>query len=128
MSAMNKTTLLFIRKALEQCNTCPGFYGAVLSSPDGLVLSSSGQFDGDESAACASGLIIQTTSSLNQLSAKGPTEILIWGADNKIWNVTVLTGDYILLIAATEVKNIDMLRRLMHRTADMLNQALKLLV
>ncbi len=128
MSAMNRTTLLYIRKAMEQCSVCPGFYGAVLSSPDGLVLASSGQFDGDESAACASSLMVNTSSSLNQLSSGGPTEMLIWGEDRKIWNVSVLTGNYILLIAATDAVQADMLRQVMIRTSDMLNQALRILV
>ncbi len=124
--AMTRTTLLCIRKALEQCRECPGFHGAVLSTPDGLVLASTGRFDGDESAACASGLMVNTAASLGQLASRGPTEMLIWGADDTLWNVSLLAGDHILLVAAaTGPERLRLTRR---RAGDMLNQALRILV
>ncbi|RZU38444.1 Roadblock/LC7 domain-containing protein [Fluviicoccus keumensis] len=126
--AMSRTTMLYIRKALEQCGECPGFHGAVLSTPDGLVLASSGKFDADESAACASGLMVNTAASLGQLAAQGPTEMLIWGADNTLWNVSLLAGDYILLVASAGTAGADRLRRTRQRAGEMLNQALRILV
>lgn len=126
--AMTRTTLLCIRKTLEQCADCPGFYGAVLASPEGLVLAAAGQFDGDESAACASGLMVNTSVNLGQMAVGSPLEIMIWGDDGKIWNVSALTGGYIMLIASTEAAHLNRLRQIMHRATTVLNQALRILV
>lgn len=125
--SMSRTTMLFIRKSLEECGRFPGFVGAVLSSPDGLVLASTGSFGGDESAACASGLQVQTASSLGLLEAGAPKEMLIWGED-RIWSLAVLPGEYLLLIASTETGMTGPLRELAQRTAAMMNQALRILV
>lgn len=125
-TGMNKTTLLFIRKSLEHCARCPGFYGAVLSSPDGLVLASSGQLGGDEGAACASSFLVNSTSTLRDLPAGPARELLVWSED-KLLNVVQLHKDCILLIASTDMNSQDSLRRVSRDTAQMLEPALKIL-
>jgi predicted regulator of Ras-like GTPase activity (Roadblock/LC7/MglB family) len=125
--SMTRTTLLFIRKTLEDCQRFPGFVGAVLSSPDGLVLASTGGFSGDESAACASSLNVHTTASLGLLESGAPREMLIW-EEGRIWSLAVLPGEYLLLIASTQTELTGPLRALAQRTAEMLNQALRILV
>lgn len=123
---MNKTTMLFIRKTLEQCALCPGFYGAVLSSPDGLVIASSGKLAGDEPAACASSLIVDSNASLSYVSSDNTKEMLIWG-EEKLWSVRKLDDNFILLITSSDLGGHEAIRKVSKRAADMLDQALRIL-
>ncbi|MFO1373223.1 MAG: hypothetical protein U1E99_01275 [Agitococcus sp.] len=123
---MNKTTMLYIKKSLEYCAVCPGFYGAALSSPDGLVIASHGKLEGDEPAACASSLIFDCNTSLSYVSTDKTKEILIW-SDEKLWNVRQLDTDFILLIASSDLNSQDAIRTVMQKATTMLDQALKFL-
>lgn len=125
-SSMNKTTMLFIKKSLESCALCPGFYGAVLSSPDGLVIASYGELEGDEPAACASSLIFDANTSLSYVSTDKTKEMLIW-SDEKLWNVRQLDTDFILLIASKDLNSHEAIRMVMKKAATMLDQALRFL-
>ncbi len=121
---MNKTTMLFIKKTLDYCALCPGFYGAVLSSPDGLVIASSGALVGDEPAACASSLIFDSNTSLSYVSTDKTKEMIIW-SDEKLWNVRQLDTDFILLIASKDLNSHEAIRMVMKKAATMLDQALR---
>lgn len=126
MVGMTRTTLLFIRKALEHCGHCPGFHGAVLASPEGLVLASHGAFSGDEPAACASSIVVSTQTCFGALTTSRMNEIMIWG-DQELWSILVLPLDYILLVASKEPAGHAQLRQVSRESSTMLVQALRLL-
>ena len=126
ISGMTKTTMLFIRKALEQCARCPGFYGAVLSTPDGLVLVSTGELSGDEPAACASGLIVDSTKNIGIVAPGEVSEVLVWSA-NRLWCVRVLASGYILLLVSSDPEQSVAIRAVAAETDEMLTQALRFL-
>lgn len=124
--SMNKTTLLFIRKTLEQCARCLGFYGAVLATPDGLVLASAGQLQGDEPAACASSLLGDATAHLEHMVTGQARELLVW-TDTHLWNVQQLQDGFTLLLASTQRDQPETLRTITHQAASSLEPALRLL-
>lgn len=123
---MNKTTLLFIKKTLNQCAQCVGFYGAVLSSADGLILASSGHFSGDEAAAAAAGLMVESSKALSMITETTTQEVLLW-SDHKLFNLRRLRGDNILMICSDDLEGLEHIRLVAERAADSLDIALNML-
>ena len=74
----SKTAMIYIEKTLRECEQCIGFSGAALSNPDGLVLAMHGQISGDEAAACASSLFVESTTALSYIEESEPKIMLIW--------------------------------------------------
>jgi predicted regulator of Ras-like GTPase activity (Roadblock/LC7/MglB family) len=100
----SRTAMLFIEKTLLECEQCEGFSGAALSSPDGLILAMQGQISGDEAAACASSLFVDSTTALNYISESQPKMMLIW-TQEKLLSLHKLTDGSIFFIASTEMSN-----------------------
>jgi hypothetical protein len=123
---MTKTTMRVIEKSLDYCGTCPGFYGAVLSTADGLVLASTGNLIGDEPAACAGSLNINTNASLNMLCTEPLTELLAW-TSSKVWYLKIISGTHTLLVASTETSQPEQLRNTVTKVVEKLSIALRLL-
>lgn len=122
-----QTTMLFIQKTLAKCEVCTGFYGAALSSPDGLVLALHGQISGDEAAACASSLFVDSATSLSYINESQPTAMLIW-TESKIFSLHRLKDGSIFLLVASRIASDDVIRKFAEKTADALNNAMGFLV
>jgi predicted regulator of Ras-like GTPase activity (Roadblock/LC7/MglB family) len=123
---MNKTTMMFIQKNLNECNQGSGVYGAVLASPDGLILSSSGAFGTDEAAACAASLMVDAANDLHLIERSAPKEIMIWGDDHLLMIQRLKDGS-LLMIGSTDLSSQVQLRARSHHTAEQLNIALNML-
>ena len=100
----SKTAMIYIEKTLRECEQCIGFSGAALSNPDGLVLAMHGQISGDEAAACASSLFVESTTALSYIEESEPKIMLIWTA-NKLLALHQLKDGSILLITSTEINS-----------------------
>ncbi|TXJ08616.1 MAG: hypothetical protein E6Q25_05065 [Acinetobacter sp.] len=127
MATLTQTTMLFVQKMLIQCEQCNGFYGAALSSPDGLILASYGQLSGDEAAACASSLIVESSRSLRMLDedSSDTQAMLVW-SKQKLFSIRKLKDESILLIASTDLGGSNILGTTQH-IATRLEQALNML-
>ncbi len=126
MVTMTQTTMLFIQKMLIQCEQCTGFFGAVLSSPDGLILASYGDLSGDEAAACASGLIVDSSKSLSYIDGAEFAQAMLLWSNQKIYSIRKLKDESILLIASTDLQASNILSVTQH-VASRLEQALNML-
>lgn len=123
---LTQTTMLFIQKTLVNCEKHPNFFGAALSSPDGLILASHGQLPSDEAAACASSLFIESSNSLAYISESPAKTMLIW-TDDKIITVSRLNDGSILLILFYITDTYQTIFEFSQLTAQKLDQALKML-
>lgn len=123
---MNKTTMLFIKKMLNQCGQCVDFYGAVLSSPDGLILASSGQFSGDEAAAAASSIMVDATKGLAMIGENQTQEILLWSED-KLFSIRRLKDNSILMVCSKDLASVIDIRFITEKVAKELDMALNIL-
>lgn len=123
MPKLTQTAMLFIEKTLITCEQCDGFFGAALASPDGLVLAVHGQLSGDEAAACASSLFIDSTTSLSYINESAPRMMLIW-TDRKILALHQLQNGSIFIISSTELNNYHAVLKFSIQIAQKLNQAL----
>ena len=126
ISGMNKTTMLFIKKMLNQCQQCVGFYGAVMSSPDGLLLASSGHFSGDEAAAAASSIMVDASKGLSMIAEAKTQEILIWSED-KLFSIRRLKDDSILMIGSEDLACVVDIRFISEKVSHELDMALNIL-
>jgi predicted regulator of Ras-like GTPase activity (Roadblock/LC7/MglB family) len=89
-----------ILEALQE--NCPGFDGAVVATPDGLVMVATRQLGGDLPAACAAGLVGHVDDCLSALAASQQLgELMLWTAGG-LWFVARLVNDHVLLLSATE--------------------------
>ena len=111
---------------LIQCEQCTGFFGAVLSSPDGLILASYGDLSGDEAAACASGLIVDSSKSLSYIDDTEFAQAMLLWSNQKIYSIRKLKDESILLIASTDLQASNILSVTQH-VASRLDQALNML-
>lgn len=84
----SRTAMVFIEKTLRECEQCIGFSGAALSSPDGLVLAMHGQISGDEAAACASSLFVESETALSYIGESEPR--MSYGLQINCWLCTCL--------------------------------------
>ena len=95
------TAVIYIEKTLREYKQCIGFSGAALSNPDGLVLAMHGQISGDEAAACASSLFVESTTALSYIEESEQKIMLIWTV-NKLLALHQLKDGSIFLITSTE--------------------------
>ena len=123
---MNKTTMMFIQKNLNECAQGSGVYGAVLASPDGLILSASGIFGTDEAAACAASLMVDATNDLKLIERSAPKELMVWGEDHVLMIQRLQDGS-LLMLGSTDLTSHAQLRIRAHQTAEQLNIALNML-
>ena len=119
----SKTAMIYIEKTLRECEQCIGFSGAALSNPDGLVLAMHGQISGDEAAACASSLFVESTTALSYIEESEPKIMLIWTA-NKLLALHQLKDGSIFLITSTEKNSYNMVLKFSLQTARNLDTAL----
>lgn len=124
--AFTQTTMLFIQKTLVKCERCPEFFGAALSSPDGLVLALHGQISGDEAAACASSLFVDAATSLGYIGESQPTAMLIWTED-KIFSLHRLKDGSIFLLCTHQTSGYDAIRKFGESIAAALDHAISML-
>ncbi|CAN5398025.1 hypothetical protein BH10PSE16_BH10PSE16_42430 [soil metagenome] len=87
-----------ILDALQE--NCPYFGGAVIATPDGLVLVATTLFSGDTPAACAAGLVVQVNDCLSALKAGRVDELMMWTLGG-LWFIGRLVNDHVLLLSAT---------------------------
>jgi predicted regulator of Ras-like GTPase activity (Roadblock/LC7/MglB family) len=103
---------------------CPGFGGAVLASPDGLVMVATSQLSGDLPAACAAGLMLQTEACLSALAASQQvSELMLWTTGG-LWFAVRLLNNHVLLLSATEVHCAGAVRLAAQMAAQELNAVL----
>ena len=119
----SKTAMIYIEKTLHECEQCIGFSGAALSNPDGLVLAMHGQISGDEAAACASSLFVESTTALSYIEESEPKIMLIWTA-NKLLALHQLKDGSIFLITSTEKNSYNTVLKFSLQTARNLDTAL----
>ncbi|HRM15634.1 MAG TPA: roadblock/LC7 domain-containing protein [Acinetobacter parvus] len=119
----SKTAMIYIEKTLRECEQCIGFSGAALSNPDGLVLAMHGQISGDEAAACASSLFVESTTALSYIEESEPKIMLIWTA-NKLLALHQLKDGSIFLITSTEKNSYNTVLKFSLQTARNLDTAL----
>ena len=119
----SKTAMIYIEKTLRECEQCIGFSGAALSNPDGLVLAMHGQISGDEAAACASRLFVESTTALSYIEESEPKIMLIWTA-NKLLALHQLKDGSIFLITSTEKNSYNTVLKFSLQTARNLDTAL----
>ena len=119
----SKTAMIYIEKTLRECEQCIGFSGAALSNPDGLVLPMLGQISGDEAAACASSLFVESTTALSYIEESEPKIMLIWTA-NKLLALHQLKDGSIFLITSTEKNSYNTVLKFSLQTARNLDTAL----
>ena len=119
----SKTAMIYIEKTLRECGQCIGFSGAALSNPDGLVLAMHGQISGDEAAACASSLFVESTTALSYIEESEPKIMLIWTA-NKLLALHQLKDGSIFLITSTEKNSYNTVLKFSLQTARNLDTAL----
>ena len=119
----SKTAMIYIEKTLRECEQCIGFSGAALSNPDGLVLAMHGQISGDEAAACASSLFVESTTALSYIEESEPKIMLIWTA-NKLLALHQLKDGSIFLITSTEKNSYNTVLKFSLQTARDLDTAL----
>ena len=119
----SKTAMIYIEKTLRECEQCIGFSGAALSNPDGLVLAMHGQISGDEAAACASSLFVESTTALSYIEESEPKIMLIWTA-NKLLALHQLKDGSIFLITSTEKNSYNTGLKFSLQTARNLDTAL----
>ncbi len=122
----SKTAMIYIEKTLRECEQCIGFSGAALSNPDGLVLAMHGQISGDEAAACASSLFVESTTALSYIEESEPKIMLIWTA-NKLLALHQLKDGSILLITSTEINSYHTVLKFSLDIAKKLNHAVSVL-
>ena len=119
----SKTAMIYIERTLRECEQCIGFSGAALSNPDGLVLAMHGQISGDEAAACASSLFVESTTALSYIEESEPKIMLIWTA-NKLLALHQLKDGSIFLITSTEKNSYNTVLKFSLQTARNLDTAL----
>ena len=119
----SKTAMIYIEKTLRECEQCIGYSGAALSNPDGLVLAMHGQISGDEAAACASSLFVESTTALSYIEESEPKIMLIWTA-NKLLALHQLKDGSIFLITSTEKNSYNTVLKFSLQTARNLDTAL----
>ena len=119
----SKTAMIYIEKTLRECEQCIGFSGAAFSNPDGLVLAMHGQISGDEAAACASSLFVESTTALSYIEESEPKIMLIWTA-NKLLALHQLKDGSIFLITSTEKNSYNTVLKFSLQTARNLDTAL----
>ena len=119
----SKTAMIYIEKTLRECEQCIGFSGAALSNPDGLVLAMHGQISGDEAAACASSVFVESTTALCYIEESEPKIMLIWTA-NKLLALHQLKDGSIFLITSTEKNSYNTVLKFSLQTARNLDTAL----
>lgn len=89
-----------ILDALQE--TCPSFGGAVVATPDGLLMVATRQLGGDLPAACAAGLVGHVDDCLSALVARQQLgELMLWTAGG-LWFAARLVNNHVLLLSATE--------------------------
>ena len=123
MNSSSEYPLSKITAALARVAQCPDFYGAVLATADGLVLSSAGELQGDAAAACAASVVIDSSASLATIHAAVPEELLIWAGD-LVWYQTRLPSTHLLLASARLQAHAGALRLAVLREVEELQTAL----
>ena len=88
-----------ILDALQE--SCPYFGGAVIATPDGLVLVATRRFGGDIPAACAAGIVVQMDDCLSALQAGPVDELMVW-TPGGLWFLGRLVNGHVLLLSATD--------------------------
>lgn len=78
---------------------CPEVGGAVLASPEGLILVATGCLHSDVSAASAANLIQQVDQNLSLICSTHASELLIW-ASPSVWYLTRLADKSVLMLCA----------------------------
>ncbi len=115
-----------VQQRLGLCADCPGFFGAVISTRDGLILASSGKFRGDAPAACAAQLLEMATDSLSVIAPAQTAELLIWTSD-QLWCLKKVDDRHLLLAASNDLFSAGALRMLAQQSAQQLAAVLPLL-
>lgn len=115
-----------VQQRLDLCAECLGFFGAVISTMDGLILASSGKFHGDAPAACAAQLLEMGTDSLSVIAPAQTAELLIWTLD-QVWYLNKVDDRHLLLAASTDLFSAGALRMMARQSAQQLAALLPLL-
>jgi len=102
---------------------CPCFGGAVVATPEGLVLLATLQLSGDLPAACAAGLLGQVDDCLAALRAGRVNELMLWTSGG-LWLAARLVNDHVLLLWATEAGFAGAVRLAAQQVAQQLNAVL----
>lgn len=98
---------------------CTHLKGAAVATPDGLVLASTGAFDGDAPAACAAGLATSVDNHLSFLAPSRCNDGLVW-ADSGVWYLARLPNDHLLLVWSGPEEQVGLLRLAVQRAAQQL--------
>lgn len=122
----SRTAMVFIEKTLRECEQCIGFSGAALSSPDGLVLAMHGQISGDEAAACASSLFVESETALSYIGESEPRMMLLWTA-NKLLALHLLKNGSIFFVTSTKKNNFNAVLKFSLETSKKLDNALSIM-
>jgi predicted regulator of Ras-like GTPase activity (Roadblock/LC7/MglB family) len=103
---------------------CPGFGGAVLASPDGLLMVATSELGGDLPAACAAALVLQVEECLSALtSSQQVGELMLWTSGG-LWFAARLVNKHVLLLSATEAHCAGAVRLAAQMAAQELNAVL----
>ncbi|MDQ3059298.1 MAG: hypothetical protein M3R45_07180 [Pseudomonadota bacterium] len=103
---------------------CPGFGGAVVASPEGLVMVATCQFGGDLPAACAAALVVQVQECLSVLTARQQmSELMLWTSGG-LWFLARLVNNHVLLLSATEPHGAGAVRLAAQMAVQKLNAVL----
>jgi predicted regulator of Ras-like GTPase activity (Roadblock/LC7/MglB family) len=79
---------------------CPQLQGAVLATPDGLLLAATGCMNTEVAAASAAYLGEHIQENLSLISTANVTELMVW-SQNLVWYLIRLPGRYVLMVCAT---------------------------
>lgn len=96
--------------ALDSLNVdCPEIGGAVLATPQGLVLVATGCLQSDVSAASAANLTQQVDQNLSLICLTHSVELLIW-ASSSVWYLSRLADKSVLMLCAASTCRTGALR------------------
>lgn len=123
---MTKTSQWKVSAALNGCASCPGVFGAVLATPEGLVLLGTGRLGGDVPAAVAASIRVGTSNALAALTPQPAKDIMVW-QDDCLWFLTTVEDNHILLVGCDDTQQAEMLRATAARAAEQLSLALRYL-
>ncbi|HEX5783462.1 MAG TPA: roadblock/LC7 domain-containing protein [Burkholderiaceae bacterium] len=98
-----------IEDALRPITLCPGVEGVVIASAEGLLLAAHGQLQGDEAAACAAQLTIETQTTMAILGHERPMEAMLW-TDTHVWYQTRTPSNHSVLAVSASHAHAGALR------------------
>jgi predicted regulator of Ras-like GTPase activity (Roadblock/LC7/MglB family) len=112
--------------ALHRIALCPGVEGVVIATADGLVLAAHGRLQGDDAAACAAQLALETEASMALVGHGGPGEVMLW-TDTHVWYQTRTPSHHTVLAVSASHAHAGALRMAVRKELQIIQAALNLL-